>query len=444
MNKYIASIIIVMTLASPAMSAQYYVRTDGNNANTGLADNAGGAWATMKKAVDTMVAGDTATVNDGTYVEGTMRFNNNGTALNPITLKAKNKHLAILSSTSGCAGNIEPNASYIVIDGIRTQMDATNVPCGTQNSLAGTGIRCFEGNVPTTVSPSTTNHHVWIKNTRHDASVNRGYSIKCGGDGTIVEGNIAYNGMETGAGLNMIYRDNQILGTAYAGAGFASKFGGRNTQFYNNYVLCALNFGDCVYMGGSSSDGNFFDDVADVECYNCLAYNNVIVAAPGLANEAAVGLRGCKDCLFAFNTIVGAPIALTNTTGGGTGAIKPINPTYYNNTLTSTGVCKHASFLTNYTGTLTVDYNNFYLCTSPPTQAHGVTGDPRLRTNYTLKLSSPLRDRGVAITTWPAYGGGTTTLDLSTEPTWQDAGFTGRPSGTGFDIGAYESTNACP
>jgi hypothetical protein len=98
----------------------------------------------------------------------------------------------------------------------------------------------------------------------------------------------------------------------------------------------------------------------------------------------------------------------------------------------------------NFTGTLIDDYSNFYQCTSPPTQAHGVTGNPKLRTNFTLKLSSPLLDRGIAVTTWPAYPSGTITLDLSTSPTWQTVPFSIRPSGSGYDIGAYESTNVCP
>lgn len=51
----------------------YYVRTDGNNANTGLANTSGGAFLTIQKAVDTIttldIAGFTVTVQiaDGTY-----------------------------------------------------------------------------------------------------------------------------------------------------------------------------------------------------------------------------------------------------------------------------------------------------------------------------------------------------------------------------------------
>lgn len=55
----------------------YYVRTDGSNSNTGLANTSGGAFLTIQKAIDTVAALDLATFNvtinvaDGTYTSTT-------------------------------------------------------------------------------------------------------------------------------------------------------------------------------------------------------------------------------------------------------------------------------------------------------------------------------------------------------------------------------------
>lgn len=50
-------------------AATYYVRTDGNNSNSGLSNSAGGAWLTIDYAADNTSAGDIVRVQSGTYEE---------------------------------------------------------------------------------------------------------------------------------------------------------------------------------------------------------------------------------------------------------------------------------------------------------------------------------------------------------------------------------------
>lgn len=438
--------IIVALIAgqvAPALATSYYIRTDGNNSNAGTTDSAGGAWATFGKCASTAVAGDTCIVGNGTYVEGEVAFNTSGTSGSRITLQAQNKHQAILSSTSGCAANISIAANYVTIDGIRTKIDAGNTPCGSHNSTDGDGVRCFAGSVPTLGGTETTlYHHAWVKNTTNDASSARSHGIKCDGDGAIVENNISNNGIELGIGAGLIARYNQVLGADGFGSFLVSKFGARNVQIYGNYVTCNVDFAWCLTLGATTGAPFIFDSTTGIECYNCVAYNNVIVGSSGLANEGDLLMSGCKDCLMAYNTLSGFKLMLNMVAGmGGAGAL-PENPTWKNNTITATGVCGYT--WGDYTGTLTVDYNNFRTCTSPPSQTHNVSGDPSLDANYVPQAGSVLINAGDEITSWPAYGGGTITLDRSTAPSWFVGTFAPPPSGQGYDVGAFERLFPAP
>jgi hypothetical protein len=65
-------------------AATYYVATTGNDNNNGTSE--GTAWATVAKAANTMVAGDTTYVRGGQYNSNGIRFGVSGTQANPIRL----------------------------------------------------------------------------------------------------------------------------------------------------------------------------------------------------------------------------------------------------------------------------------------------------------------------------------------------------------------------
>jgi hypothetical protein len=90
----------------------YFVRKDGNDSNTGLADNAGGAFLTIQKAVDTVSGIDcgvyavTIQVRGGTYVEnvalrptlGRLRPHLLGSSANPETVIIQGTNVAAVSA----------------------------------------------------------------------------------------------------------------------------------------------------------------------------------------------------------------------------------------------------------------------------------------------------------------------------------------------------------
>jgi len=89
-QKAVATAISAAQQVTLSGNATYYVRTDGNDSNTGTANTSGGAWATIQHAVDFLATLDlnthtaTVQVGDGTYTAGVSRvtgFNRNGTVI---------------------------------------------------------------------------------------------------------------------------------------------------------------------------------------------------------------------------------------------------------------------------------------------------------------------------------------------------------------------------
>jgi len=126
-NYFIGIIILFFLFITPASAVTYYTNnTTGNNANNGLAP--GTAWATIQKAANTMVAGDTVQIMAGNYNEHIM-INTSGSVGNYITYMAypgdENKSIVNgsgfdYSFASGAEhGEMEINASFINVSGLR-------------------------------------------------------------------------------------------------------------------------------------------------------------------------------------------------------------------------------------------------------------------------------------------------------------------------------------
>ena len=83
MKKGFLILILAFFILLPSVGAtNYYVRTDGNDANAGTTNSSGGAWGSIGKCGSTIVAGDVCRIQSGTYTHNHTTFSNSGTAGN--------------------------------------------------------------------------------------------------------------------------------------------------------------------------------------------------------------------------------------------------------------------------------------------------------------------------------------------------------------------------
>lgn len=124
-------------------SRTYYVRTDGSNSNTGLANTAGGAFLTIQKAVDTVAGLDvgsqtvTIQVADGTYTTAVLLKNVVGFgAAGSLVIQGNNGTPAnvVISTTS---------ADAFTADGLNVVWDIKDLKI--QTTTTGGGIVCKNG-----------------------------------------------------------------------------------------------------------------------------------------------------------------------------------------------------------------------------------------------------------------------------------------------------------
>jgi hypothetical protein len=111
----------------------YYVRTDGNDANTGLANTAGGAFLTLQKAINTYQALDcsiydvTIQIADGTYAAGIVLTSRVGGGQLNITGNTGTPANVVVSTSATCIliqGH--PKGSQINIAGMKLVSSAGN------------------------------------------------------------------------------------------------------------------------------------------------------------------------------------------------------------------------------------------------------------------------------------------------------------------------------
>jgi hypothetical protein len=237
----------------PALAAEFFVSTTGNNSNAG---STSAPWRTLQYAASRVRAGDRVTVRPGEYTG--FNLTESGAAGSPITFLAEaGAKITQRNSVTPDGINVE-GASYVTIDGF----EVFNMPRA--------GVRAALGDFVTVRNVYAHNNERWgiftgfvddlvIENNRTSYSrLEHGIYVSNSGDRPIIRGNTTWN--NHGSGIHM----NGDVGQGGDGI-ISGALVSRNRIFDN-----AANLGD-GFGGGS---GINMDGVQASRIENNLLYGN--------------------------------------------------------------------------------------------------------------------------------------------------------------------------
>lgn len=374
---------IILFFSSDLSAATYYVSPNGRDSNSGSEIS---PWASLQKAANVMIGGDTTIMEDGSYESGELYFNTSGTQQSPITLRARNSHLAILATT-GCNMGISVNASYVILEGFRITR-SPNTSCSPITS--GAAIRLWAKTPPRASGPSSTG---WVGSVVRGLRIddNRSFTIatKSNQDNSLIENNILHMGVDILNNSDTIIRNNIIYSGhgdgSEQGAGGGCKGGSHRIKYYGNIVYIDYPNDYGLIIGGVTNDSSLYDTSEGYECYDCEIFQNVIKRRDGVALSSSayhLGMISAKNGKIYNNTVVGGPLFMDDRSSGGSCAYNKCpasyNPVWKNNIVDcQSGYAVQTGHNWNFSGSLIMDYNNFYACSSGvPSQGHSFSQNP--------------------------------------------------------------------
>jgi parallel beta-helix repeat protein len=400
-------------LAARIVPTVFYVAPGGNNNNAG---SSVAPWATLQFASDQVAAGDQVIVRAGNYVG--FHVTTDGTPSQPIVFTAE-ANVAITSPNPSSPQanqdgiNIE-GADYITIEGFRI------------NDMPRAGIRVVTNTGAVIRNNSADHNGRWAiftgfaenvtieNNTTSRSQLEHGIYVSNSADNPIVRGNTSFNNRACGIHMNSdasMGGDGVITGALI-----------ENNTIYGNGV------------GGGSAIN--MDGVSNSIVRNNLLYDN---HATGIGLYQIDGAHGAQNNLIVNNTVRVASdgrwaLLINNASMGNT---------VFNNVLLNDGTYRGSiSVSQDSLSGLKSDYN--------VVMDRFTTDDGNTRLTLTQWraaghdthsiIATPIQlfeDLYRLLPTSPAIDAGIGTFNGANAPALALDGF-GRPSGSGYDIGAFE------
>ena len=194
-----------------------------------------------------------------------------------------------------------------------------------------------------------------------------------------------------------------------------------------------------MVLGGSSAISAVENtSITGYECFECVAYNNIVIAETPGAIKRGLAMLGCRDCGVYNNTVIGAQIGL-KAEKVFEDSIKngwdwsPDNPNaIFKNNIVVNSTISAVSFPANaIPGNPIMDYNLYYNNPNEPVEPNGVYADPKfinITNDWYLQEDSPAINAG---TSWSFTG-------YFNEIIHGNRDREGVPRATPWDIGPYE------
>ncbi len=414
-------VVLVLFCAVGVFGGTYYVSPAGSDSSPGTEAQ---PWATVQKAANTLNAGDTVLIRNGTYPE-LVNITRSGAEGQPITFANYPGEEPVIDANglSGASGIfVLQNCSHVEILGLRI-FNATALHMSGIWTWNVNGLRiedCYIYNTASSGIKVNYSYNVVITGSEIEKACDMGgeedISIKLHSDGVVVSYNHIHHGMHEGIDVKEGAKNVQVIGNyihrierqgLYADSWNVPTY---NIVYRDNIIHdCGFGLGACAEMGGLLSNVWFVNNLI----YNC--------DGPGMFCKDWGGdtAHPIQNVYYINNTVYncawgwGAGMDIGNT--------EAENVVVRNNILSQ---CGQAIQVNREPVSKIIEYN---LCedTTGLDPAWAIEGLPMFVDgaggDFHLQGGSDAIDAG--------SDANAPTVDLDGDP---------RPMGYGFDIGAYE------